>query len=44
LALACLPLELGEIALAWLLTMPASALRAMPLHTAIAALLQRGVA
>jgi PiT family inorganic phosphate transporter len=33
---------LGEIALAWLFTVPASALLAMPLHAGIAALLGRG--
>jgi phosphate/sulfate permease len=33
---------LGEIALAWLLTVPASALLAMPLHAGIDALLRLG--
>jgi PiT family inorganic phosphate transporter len=33
---------LGEIAVAWVLTVPASALLAMPLHAGIAALLRRG--
>jgi len=32
----------GEIAVAWVLTVPASALLAMPLHAGIAALLRRG--
>jgi PiT family inorganic phosphate transporter len=33
---------LGEIAVAWVLTVPASALLAMPLHAGIDALLRRG--
>ncbi|MGZ5071656.1 MAG: anion permease [Usitatibacter sp.] len=33
---------LGEIAIAWVLTVPASALVAMPLHAGIGALLRRG--